>query len=425
MAQAAKTTRYRVGLLTAEFGFPEVFEDLIGCLQPLLCQWNLDLEVQRVRLGPFALDQAAPFELFIDRLSHGHPYAREWLKVQAIQGRYVLNHPFQFQTHSKAVGFAAMRRLGLKVPKTWALPPKDQSELRPGVAEAAHELFSLEALGEQVGYPHFLKPHDGGGWVGVSRPKDLAALTAEYDLSGNRIMLAQAEASQATSRFVRCMAVGPRVAAMPYDPGMPHHARYILEPGYLSAQEEKDLVSLTRTICAFHGFEWNTVEYWLTDGEYRPIDFYNAVPDCSLVSLHGYALWTVTALVEWIVFCAQAQRRPRLSTRMARWFELATEACDPAQNAAYQALAEEYYQIREFQQFHQQRGHTIWERAEDYRQSEAFGRRLRESVERTFSAPEVDAFEAHFQKLLSRPLRPPGEWYGTDAKMFERKESLP
>ena len=49
-------------------------------------------------------------------------------------------------------------------------------------------LFDLGAIGNKLGYPQFMKPYDGGGWKGVSRIKDEAALKKAYDESGTMVM---------------------------------------------------------------------------------------------------------------------------------------------------------------------------------------------------------------------------------------------
>ena len=48
---------------------------------------------------------------------------------------------------------------------------------------AAHynQPFDLGEIAERVGYPLFMKPYDGGQWVGVTRIRDEAELHRAYD----------------------------------------------------------------------------------------------------------------------------------------------------------------------------------------------------------------------------------------------------
>jgi hypothetical protein len=362
-------------------------------------------------LGPFRVQDPIPYDLLIDRVSHWHPFAREWLKTAALDGCYVINHPFHFQSLEKQVGFAAMARLGLDVPNTWVLPPKDQSKLVAGAPERLHEVFSLDEVGKAVEYPLFLKPHNGGGWIGVSRVRNLQELSEAYDASGERVMLAQHDVS--SLRFARCMVVGPRVAVLPYDPYAPLHARYRLDETFLTAEEETRLGDLCRWINAFHGFEWNTIEFLLRDGRYHPIDFFNGVPDCSPTSLHDYFLWTVTGLLEWCLFVLLEERSMRLSTRMARWLQVArTEANPKRREKEYNNLAAAYYQSSHYQAFSPRVGALVQQQGQSYAASAAFRKRIRQTVKAVFPEHEQQRFSEYFLERIRPSLRPPGPWYG-------------
>ena len=58
------------------------------------------------------------------------------------------------------------------------LPPKaydPSDDLEPTLKKYAR-MFDLDAIGEQIGYPFFMKPYHGGGWKGVTRINDSANL---------------------------------------------------------------------------------------------------------------------------------------------------------------------------------------------------------------------------------------------------------
>ena len=81
---------------------------------------------------------------------------------------------------------------------------------------------------------------------------------------------------------------------MPYDPRLPHHERYVLNPpaydkGLLKRVEQDAL-----KLCQALGYDLNTVEFAVEDGIPYAIDFMNPAPDADLHSVGA-------ANFEWIV----------------------------------------------------------------------------------------------------------------------------
>ena len=96
---------------------------------------------------------------------------------------YLLNNPFTFQAMEKHAAYCAMLRLGLHVPTTWLIPhklPPDNPRYVP-MAERYNPPFDLEEVAEHVGYPLFMKPFDGGQWIGVTRITNADELRRSYD----------------------------------------------------------------------------------------------------------------------------------------------------------------------------------------------------------------------------------------------------
>ena len=80
------------------------------------------------------------------------------------------------QANEKHTSYCAMMALGMPIPDTWMVPPKEyepSADLDATLTRYA-QLFDLGAVGDQLGYPMFMKPYDGGGWAGVSRVDDEA-----------------------------------------------------------------------------------------------------------------------------------------------------------------------------------------------------------------------------------------------------------
>ena len=86
-----------------------------------------------------------------------------------MDGLYVFNNPWAVQSMEKHTTYCAMMRLGMPIPETWMVPPKelraDGPTSRPR-SSATRSSSTWATIGAQLGYPMFMKPYDGGGWVG-------------------------------------------------------------------------------------------------------------------------------------------------------------------------------------------------------------------------------------------------------------------
>ena len=120
----------------------------------------------------------------IDRLAWWYDLPRAWLKkVSLVDDVYLLNNPFTFQAMEKHSAYCALMRLSIRVPETWLIPhkvPPDNPRFQP-TAERYNAQFDLEEIGARIGYPLYMKPFDGGQWVGVSRVSSPEELRARYD----------------------------------------------------------------------------------------------------------------------------------------------------------------------------------------------------------------------------------------------------
>jgi hypothetical protein len=72
---------------------------------------------------------------------------------------------------------------------------------------------------------------------------------------------------------------------MRYDPGAPHHLRYV--PGNPPASPELNqrMVNDALTLCRALGYDLNTVEFAVENGVPYAIDFMNPAPDAGLESV--------------------------------------------------------------------------------------------------------------------------------------------
>ena len=186
--------KHLIGLLLGtEEDWPAAFETLLRRLGPVTDSAGHEhaYDVERITIEPFDLRYKPRYELVIDRLAYWYYHPREWLKKIALMDDvYLMNSPFTFQSMEKHAAYCAMIRLGLKVPDTVLVPYKNPPDNAKWAYTASryNQPFDLDAIAEQMGYPLFMKPYDGGAWVGVTRIRNRDELHAAYDTSGQRLM---------------------------------------------------------------------------------------------------------------------------------------------------------------------------------------------------------------------------------------------
>ena len=276
-------------------------------------------------IEPFDLRAKPRHDLVIDRLAYWYYHPREWLKKAALTDDvYLLNSPFTFQSMEKHAAYCAMMRLGLHVPDTVLVPYKNPPEHAKYAytAEQYNRPFDLDAIADQLGYPIFMKPYDGGAWVGVSQIRNSAELHRAYDESGQRLMHLQ-KAVAGFDVFARSLSIGAETMVMNFDPDQPMHARYSVSHDFLDAETGHETVTIGRLVNAFFRWEFNSCETLIKDGVVYPIDYANACPDVAITSLHYYFPWAMKALVKWSVFCTTTGRRPRYDLDTRRYFDIA------------------------------------------------------------------------------------------------------
>ncbi len=400
----ANVTR-RIGLsLGADICWPICFEEILRRLQ-------LDLpiggdrvafEVERVTIEPFDLRQPCPYDLVIDRLTHWFHARREWIKKAVVMNDlYVFNNPWSVQSMEKATTYCLMMHLGLPVPETWLVPPKSHEpaeDLEPTLGYA--RLFDLEAIGSRLGYPLYMKPYDGGAWVGVTRIEDAEQLTRAYDASGKRIMHLQ-RAVEGFDLFVRCIGVGPQLNLVRYDPSAPLHDRYQVDFHFVTAEEHALLRDMTLTINSVFGWDFNSLECLRHQGVLHPIDFANPCPDSQVTSLHYHFPWIVTAQLRWAVFCAATRRRMRRTLDWEPFYQVLQQGLAGRERLrAYAAIAEARLDSERFREFCERHLPHLDEVAWEFFGTETAKDAVRKKVRAKFPPHEVERFTEHFWGLI-------------------------
>jgi hypothetical protein len=394
-------------LLGTENDWPQAFQALARRLGAVTDAAGNTHRVRTVRvtIEPFNLRDRPEHALVIDRLAYWYYHPREWLKkVALMDGTYLLNSPFTFQSMEKHAAYCAMMRLGLKVPDTVLVPYKNpiDNARYAYTAERYNRPFDLEAIAEDLGYPLFMKPYDGGAWVGVSKIRDREELKAAYDASGERLMHLQ-KAVEDYDAFARSLSIGPETMVMKFRPELPMHDRYAVDHEFLDADTGAEVVRISRVVNAFFRWEFNSCETLVRGSEVYPIDYANACPDVALTSLHYYFPWAMTALLRWSVYCVVTGRRSRLDMDTARYFEVADrdDLSYEEKLAGYGRLADEYFETDRYAEFCATKLRHVDEMVHDWVRSPEFDALLLETVRATYPPHEHDRFIAHFRGLLS------------------------
>jgi hypothetical protein len=393
-------------LLGTEQDWPTAFEALVRRVGTVTDGVDTEHEyvTERVTIEPFDLRAKPRHDLVIDRLAYWYYHPREWLKKSALTDDvYLLNSPFTFQSMEKHAAYCAMMRLGLHVPDTVLVPYKNPPEHAKYAytAEQYNRSFDLDAIADSIGYPMFMKPYDGGAWVGVTQIRNSAELHRAYDESGQRLMHLQ-KAVSGFDVFARSLSIGAETMVMNFDPDQPMHARYSVSHDFLDAETGHETVTIGRLVNAFFRWEFNSCETLIKDGVVHPIDYANACPDVAITSLHYYFPWAMKALVKWSVFCTTTGRRPRYDLDTRRYFDIADrdDLSYADKLAAYRTLADDYFEVERYNDFCASRLAHLDEVAVEYFAGPEFDHALVDTVRSTFPAHEHDHFIAHYRGLL-------------------------
>jgi hypothetical protein len=394
-------------LLGTEEDWPTAFESIVRRLGAVTDGQGVEhsYRTERVTIEPFDLRAKPRHDLVIDRLAYWYYVPREWLKKAALMDdMYLLNSPFTFQSMEKHAAYCAMMRLGLHVPDTVLVPYKNPPEHAKYAYTAAryNQPFDLDAIADRLGYPMFMKPYDGGAWVGVSQIRDRDELHRAYDESGQRLMHLQ-RSVDGFDVFARSLSIGAETMVMKFDPDQPMHGRYSVAHDFLDPDTGMEAVTIGRLVNAFFRWEFNSCETLVRDGVVHPIDYANACPDVALTSLHYYFPWAIKALVKWSVFCTATGRKPRYDLDTRRYFDIADRAdLDYGEKlGAYRQLADEYFEVERYTDFCASRLAHLDPLVLEWVEGGEFDRLLVETVRSTFPPHEHDQFIAHYRGLLA------------------------
>ncbi len=260
------------------------------------------ITAEAVSINKVAQGEPSDYAVILDRISQDVPFYRAFLKNAALNGTAVINNPFWWSADEKFFNNCLATKLGVAVPKTVILPSKDHP------ADCSAESFSnlafpldWDGIFEYLGWPAYFKPHSGGGWKNVYKVRDADEFFKAYAETGQLVMLLQSEVQ--FDDYYRCYCIGGTdVRIMPYEPRNPHHLRYVVDrPAASPALLERikqDVLTLNQAL----GYDFNTVEFAISDGVPYAIDFCNPAPDADRGSVGEENFkWVVEAAANMLV----------------------------------------------------------------------------------------------------------------------------
>lgn len=252
-----------------------------------------------VKIGETLLDSPCPYDLIVDRISHEVPYYRTYLKFAAVRGCYVINNPFMSAADDKFFGVALGSKLGIRAPRTVALPNKRVEEERS--TESFRNLvypMDWQEIIDYVGVPAILKDIHTGGRTVSQRVSSVDELLRWYDESDTLTVVVQEIVE--SDYHVHCLVVGQQEVLV---------ARYLFdEQRYLPAGEGVEPLILAAsssaalTLTRAYGYDVNLVEYVVQKESPHLINPTNPAPDLGL-NLLGEAnfQWSIDKIADFAI----------------------------------------------------------------------------------------------------------------------------
>ncbi|RMH87870.1 MAG: hypothetical protein D6681_14905 [Calditrichaeota bacterium] len=325
------STEKKIGILFGrENTFPHAFVERVNSR-------NVEgITAEFVRIDKVMQARGDEYAVIIDRISQDIPFYRAYLKNAAACGTAVINNPFWWSADDKFFNNTLAELIGVKVPKTVLLPshdhPPDTDEM--SMRNLAYPL-DWEAIFNYVGFPAYFKPFSGGGWKHVYKVNSPEEFFERYNQTGQLVMMLQEEIQY--TDYYRCYCLGQKwVRLMEYDPKQPFHLQYVRNPKPVEAKLARKMEAAVLRLCIGLGYDFNSVELAIRDGEPYAIDFGNPAPDADYYSVgEAHFEWVVETAADlaieralahkpgqmnltWGKFVTSAVRHKRVSPRDVR-----------------------------------------------------------------------------------------------------------
>ena len=285
----------RIGVLRGrENSFPDAFIAKVNSM-------GQGVSAEYVHLGGTKLNEAVPYRVVLDRMSHEVPYYAVYLKMAALQGTYCINNTFWRTADDKFFGYAAAEKLGTAEPRTVVLPNREYVD--DVTEKSLRNLWptDFQMYADYVGLPCIMKPAFGGGWKDVNKIHNLDELLHHYNASRHKTMMLQELITW--DLYIRVPTIGRRWArAIRYDPAPGGMGGYNQDYDILPREVRDKTEELSLVFNKALGYDMNAIELAFKDGKYYGIDLTNYTPDLDYRSLKdAHFPWAVEKMAEFAV----------------------------------------------------------------------------------------------------------------------------
>ena len=250
-------------------------------------------------------------------------------------GTAVINNPFWWSADEKFFNNCLAMELGVPVPKTVLLPSKERpDDTKENSFRNLKAPLDWEYMFNYIGFPAYMKPHDGGGWKNVYKVNNADHLFECLEETGQLVMMLQEEIT--FDDYYRVYCLGQKyVHIMPYEPRNEFHERYVTEPKTKGAEHTKLMKTITDYTLKLNkalGYDFNTVEFAIRNGIPYAIDFCNPAPDADIHSVGQENFdWIVEHSAKLAIEKAKAHKPKKNGTS---WGSFVTEASTPKTSVA-------------------------------------------------------------------------------------------
>lgn len=319
----------KVGILFGmEDTFPWAFIDKVNELG------NGEIVAEPVQIDKLQQGIDYGYSVIFDRISQEVPFYRAYLKNASLMGTAVINNPFWWSADEKFFNNCLAMELGVPVPNTVLLPSKERPD---NTTEKSFRNLKApldwDYIFNYIGFPAYMKPHDGGGWKNVYKVNNADHLFECLEETGQLVMMLQEEI--VFDDYYRVYCLGQKyVHIMPYEPRNEFHERYATEPKTTGEEHKKLMKTIhdyTLKLNQALGYDFNTVEFAIRNGIPYAIDFCNPAPDADIHSVgQDNFNWIVEHSAKLAIEKAKAHKPKKNNTSWGTFLKNASTPVKPA-----------------------------------------------------------------------------------------------